>query len=117
MRALCEEEMDTTLKEYDVAELTEFLLSKDIPVDVVENFKVHGINGQAFLQLSEDHLREVAPRIVDRLNLKGIASKAQVSVRKSPVKFAHSIRGNYTVLLLYVLSVFHISDCAIDFCH
>lgn len=69
-------------------ELAEFLLSKQVPADVVECFKEHGINGKTFLLLTEDHLKEIAPRIADRVNLKTIASDEQVSFVRLVVKLA-----------------------------
>ena len=35
---------------------------------VLENIKKHKIDGQAFLQLNEEYLKEVAPPLGDRLN-------------------------------------------------
>lgn len=59
--------------------LADFLLSKGVPTDVVENFKTHGIDRGLFLSMSEDHLKEIAPRIVDRITLQKIASDELVS--------------------------------------
>ena len=67
------------MKDFSVVELAKFLLSKQVPADIFECSKEHGIDGQTFLLLSEDHLKEIAPRIVDRVSLKSIASDEQVS--------------------------------------
>ena len=63
-----------------MSELADFLLSKGVPTEVADNFKMHGIDGGLFLSMSEEHLKEIAPRIVDRITLKKIASDELVSV-------------------------------------
>lgn len=68
------------MRDLSVDDLAEFLLSKQLSVDIVYSFKEHGIDGQTFLMLTEDHLKEIAPRIADRVNLKTIVSGEQVSV-------------------------------------
>lgn len=52
--------------------LVQFLSSKNLGSGVVDNFKENGISGEAFLLMDEDHLKEVAPRLLDRIYLKEI---------------------------------------------
>ena len=47
----------------------DFLLLKGVSQDVLDNFNQHGINGSTFLEMNEEYLKEVAPRIADRINL------------------------------------------------
>ena len=37
---------------------------------MAENFQEHGIDGETFLLMSDDELKEVAPRMADRMKLK-----------------------------------------------
>ena len=57
-----------------VNDLCEFLEIEfpDLEDHVLENIKKHKINGQTFLQLKEEYLKEVAPPLGDRLKLKKV---------------------------------------------
>jgi hypothetical protein len=64
------------LIEKNVEELCCFLQEELDGIDeVLENVRKHKINGEAFLQLNEEYLREVAPLLGDRIKLKGLLSK------------------------------------------
>ena len=51
--------------------------------EILENFKEHKIDGSVFLELNDEYLREMAPRLGDRLKLKGIITRA---LNSSPVR-------------------------------
>jgi hypothetical protein len=44
--------------------------------EVLERFKEHEIDGSVFLELNDEYLREIAPRLGDRLKLKRIITRA-----------------------------------------
>lgn len=47
--------------------------------EILEKFEEHKIDGSVFLELNDEYLREIAPRLGDRLKLKRIIVKAQNS--------------------------------------
>lgn len=55
-----------------VQDVCDMLLLKSVSQDVVNNFEKHGINGEVFICLTQDaeYLKELAPRISDRVMLK-----------------------------------------------
>ena len=62
----------------NIDELCAFLKSTvpDLESGVIQNIKLHKISGELFLQLSEEYLREIAPLLGDRLQLRKIISGA-----------------------------------------
>ena len=44
--------------------------------EILERFKEHEIDGSVFLELNDEYLREIAPRLGDRLKLKRIITRA-----------------------------------------
>ena len=60
-----------------VEELCSYL-QDEICVDdeVLSNLKKHKIDGETFLQLNEEYLREVAPLLGDRIKLKRVITSA-----------------------------------------
>ena len=44
--------------------------------EILERFEEHKIDGSVFLELNDEYLREIAPRLGDRLKLKRIIAKA-----------------------------------------
>ena len=68
----------SSVKDLSVEELGEFLLSKDIPQGVVD-IKMHGVNGETLLLMTSEHLKEISPRIVDRISLEKIVLDEKVS--------------------------------------
>lgn len=99
------EKMANSLEEFDVEDLAGFLLSKGVPSDIIESFKEHGINGQTFVQMSEEHIKELAPRIVDRVNLKKIASNDKV---RDQLRLDKAITKFLVRKLLQVICLFHL---------
>ena len=65
------------MEDYDVAQVQAFLLERDIPGDVVDNFFRNQICGQAFLNLAEDDLKELAPLIGIRTKLRRVIREQQ----------------------------------------
>lgn len=57
------------LIQLDVDALVDVLEAKGVPLEVAQNFRNHEINGEAFLMMTDDHLKEVAPKIGDRITL------------------------------------------------
>ena len=66
------------LASLDLLGLSSFLLSKDFSQSVVESFKENEIDGQLFLIMNNDHLKEVAPKLVDRIKLQKLQQSNQV---------------------------------------
>ena len=54
------------------------LASKGISQEVIKNFEEHGINGEVFQCLTQDpdYLKELAPRIADRVILRKLVERS-----------------------------------------
>ena len=52
----------------------------DFPEAVVDNLRDNGISGSVFLQLSAEELKELAPRIADRVALRELQSTVRVFI-------------------------------------
>ena len=65
-----------------VEEVCGLLATKEISQDVINNFEEHGINGEVFLCLTQDpeYLKELAPRIADRVILKKLVDQGSEKV-------------------------------------
>ena len=64
------------LKDLSSDELSLFLSSKGIPQKVLDNFQSHSIDGETFISMSDEQLKEVAEKISDRVKLKKIIDSA-----------------------------------------
>ena len=60
---------------YDRQELSDYLLSSGIRQEVAEVFQANMINGNAFLSLSEDDLKELLPVIGNRSLVRKLLKK------------------------------------------
>ena len=69
------------LERLSAEDFLEFLLSKNFSTDVVESFRENGVDGTTFLHMEDEHFKEVAPRVVDRINLKKLQSSYMVSYK------------------------------------
>ena len=56
---------------------SEDLLSKGIPQDVIDNLQGHAVDGESLIAMNNDNIKEVAPRIVDRIKLGKVISELQ----------------------------------------
>lgn len=56
-------------------ELTEFLLENRISEDVADTFTKNEVTGECFLLLTEMEIKELAPRIGDRVKLRQLITK------------------------------------------
>ena len=55
---------------------TQLQLDKGLSEQIAANFLENGINGAVFNQMTDGHLKELAPRIVDRITLKAIQDQS-----------------------------------------
>ena len=58
--------------EFSVEEVVEYLEDKDVGAEVLDNFKTNLVNGEAFMILEEEDLKELAPLIGERTILRQI---------------------------------------------
>ena len=66
-----------SIQKMSVDQLCDYLAKHLVDIkDVLENIRIHKIDGAAFLQLNEEYLREVAPLLGDRIKLKSVVSNA-----------------------------------------
>ena len=61
-----------SLKILSVDELHDFLAEKLISSDVLASMENNGVTGAVFLELTDDDLKEMAPRMADRVALRRI---------------------------------------------
>lgn len=70
------------LKKYTVGELCDFLENRGCAEDVVHAVRQNGVNGDVFLELTEEHFKELAPLISDLIAL----TKIHSSFCRSPLQ-------------------------------
>ena len=63
---------------YTVEELTHYFLERGVRDGVVSHFKKHLVNGAAFLQLTEDDLKELVPLVGERVFLRQILKQSKL---------------------------------------
>ena len=63
------------VEKYDFQQLLYYLLSRGIREEVTEIFQANLINGEAFLYLSEEDLKELLPIIGDRILIRNLLKK------------------------------------------
>ena len=75
------------LQDKSIDELCDYLSTEitDISEDVLSNFRMHKIDGNLFLQLNEEYLREIAPLVGDRMKLKKVLSVALEPFPATPI--------------------------------
>lgn len=65
------------MEQYTVSELKEYLLEKGISEDAVENFEKNEVCGGAFIELTEDDLKELVPLVGVRAAVRAILKEHQ----------------------------------------
>ena len=73
-----------SLSSYCVEEFALLLEEEDFPQDVIEAVIKNEIDGEIFMDLSEDYLKEIAPRLKDRVLLKRLQSANSSSTHPAP---------------------------------
>ena len=63
-------------------DLGKLLLEEGFSNEIASAFQEHGIDGATFCEMSDNHLREVAPKICDRVKLKKIQDCTANKVNK-----------------------------------
>ena len=63
-----------SIQKTTIEELCDFLLTElpDLDCEVLDNINRHKIDGQTFLQLNDDYLKEIAPLLADRIKIKKV---------------------------------------------
>ena len=71
--------MDSSFSSLGVGEFCQRIRQEDheFPEEVVDALRDNGISGSLFLQLTTEELKELAPRIADRVALRQIQSKVR----------------------------------------
>ena len=69
-------------------QLHQFLLDKGYSEQIATNFLENGINGAVFSQMTDEHLKDLAPRMVDRITLKAL-QEDQSTVEKVDVLYVY----------------------------
>ena len=70
---------------FSVDEFNYFLIEKGLPQDVTTAIQENGVSGDIFMELSEDNLKEVAPRLSDIIALKQIQQSHQPTKVSTPL--------------------------------
>lgn len=79
-----------TIGTLDCVQLIQCLLSNGFSADIAENFAINGIDGETFFEMSEEHMKEVAPRIADRIKLmKFVSANKPTKVCKKNLVILH----------------------------
>ncbi len=67
------------IQNLDVIGLSSFLLSEGFSGTVADSFEDHDIDGASFLLMTNEHLKEVAPNLIDRIKLQKIQADGQLA--------------------------------------
>ena len=67
--------MATAVKNLDSESLASYLLSEGLSVCIADTFEANGIDDETFVSMTDEHFKEVAPKIVDRVKLKKLQDK------------------------------------------
>lgn len=70
-----------------------------IPTDVLEEITCNGIDGETFIELNDEYLREIAPKLCDRIRMKKAVNMALTLT--SPVRLRLiiiSLKHEYTII-------------------
>ena len=67
----------SSLADFTVDELEEYLEAKGIGEDIVRNFGRNWISGVALLRLTEDNLRELVPLISERTSVRELLKQSK----------------------------------------
>ena len=74
-----------SIEDFTVDELVDYLEAKGVSEGVTLNFKTNRVSGAAFLRLTEDDLRELAPLVGERTNVRELLKQSkQVCFRALP---------------------------------
>ena len=61
----------------DVEAVADLLAGKGVSLEVIENFRINKISGDALLKLSEDDIKELVPLIGERVEVRAIIENYQ----------------------------------------
>ena len=64
------------------SDLAKVLLEKGFSGDIATAIEEHGIDGETFCEMTDTHLREIAPRIGDRVKLKQVQDSERCAANK-----------------------------------
>lgn len=91
------------LKLLNCEELSEVLESQGVHGDIVAAFSNNRISGEAFLNLTEDDLKELLPIIGDRIYIRGLLQNARKTALTVPLcilcHFYYCILGSQFLVL------------------
>ena len=67
--------MDPEFEALSPGAVRRYLKERSVSDDVLEKILEHKIDGEVFLSLNDEHLREIAPLLGDRLKMKRVISE------------------------------------------
>lgn len=67
-----------SLQNFSVRELVSFLEDQNVPPNVLDNFEENCVNGEAFLTLEEEDLKELVPLIGERTLVRKILRSSKL---------------------------------------
>ena len=87
-----------------IQEFKDFLKDKhQLPSSVIEAVEENGVGGEVFMQLSEIQLKEIAPRLADRITLQGIQKSEEARKAKETMPMVSSLILIGTTLHVLIL--------------
>ena len=64
--------------DFSVEDLAEYLLLRKVRTGLVNNFKTNLVNGAAFLQLTEEDLKELVPLVGERVLIRQLLKQSKL---------------------------------------
>jgi len=68
------------IERFPVEKLCHLLSGLHYPIELLQNVREHAVTGDVFLQLSDEQLKEIAPKLGDRVPLKKLQAELLTDV-------------------------------------
>ena len=62
-----------------IEDVCKILVEQSVSEQIVQSFRSNGISGEIFESLTEENIKEVVPKIVDRVKVRNIEEKCRQS--------------------------------------
>lgn len=94
----------------DIDEMHDFLAKNSVSAEVLAFVRDNGVTGSVFLELTGDDLKEMAPRLADRVVLRKIQNSADESVEKEVInQFRYiTMLENHACWVIVIIDLVHL---------
>ena len=106
------------VSQYSVEDLAQYLLDREVRTGLVVNFRKNLVNGAAFLQLTEEDLKELVPLVGERVLIRQLLkqSKLVCFIKKNPTFYSLHVNHTCGRGMCMVLQTVDFSFCQRKLC-